>query len=492
MWWKRCVPSSPSSSRRPGASRRARRAARRRSPRAGRDEHAERGRGEMVADDGGGLDHRALVARERVQARGEQRLDRRGDGELREVTGRAPLAVLLLDQPLVGEHPQELLDVERVALGRVDDPVEDVLVESCAAEERLDHRPARRPRRAVTARSASRAPAAPVGRSQQEPGRVGQTSRRGRRPSRRRVGRQLEQRVLRPVDVLDRGGRPDARPRGARGSAALPRRAPRSGTDRALADHRGEPTVTSSPAGSVTRGACRGPGRVIVVDDARACSVASASGQKVMPSPYGETPAREDERVARDPPDVNSAVSVDLPTPASATSVTSCGARAVVRPSSKSVVERRELLLAADERRSGSSGATAPSAHADEPVGGNRLGLPLQAQRLDLLDLDVVADERVRERPDQDLALAGCLLEAGRDVDRIAGDEPLARGRVAGDHLARVDAGAVREADAVDLARAPRSAPRGPPASRRPRARRGGRRPRGAVGARRRPSRRRR
>ena len=108
------------------------------------NEHAERGRGEVVADDGGGLDHRALVARERVQARGEQRLDRRGHGHLGEVAGGAPLAVLLLDQPLVGEHPQELLDVERVALGRLDDPVEDALVEPCAAEERLDHRPALR------------------------------------------------------------------------------------------------------------------------------------------------------------------------------------------------------------------------------------------------------------------------------------------------------------------------------------------------------------
>ena len=137
-------------------------------------------------------------------------------------------------------------------------------------------------------------------------------------------------------------------------------------------------------------------------------------------------------------------------------------------------------------------GVGGAAAHADEPVGGYRLGLALQLERLDLLDLDVVADEPVRQRAEKDLALAGRLLEAGRDVDRVAGDEPLARGRVAGDDLARVDAGAVREADAVGRLELDVELLERRLHARRPRARRGGRRPRGAGEDRRRPSRRRR
>jgi hypothetical protein len=94
--------------------------------------------------------------------------------------------------------------------------------------------------------------------------------------------------------------------------------------------------------------------------------------------------------------------------------------------------------------------ASHTSLHADEAVGRDRLGLALQLERLDLLDLDAVLDEPVRQLAEQDLALAGGLLEAGGDVDGVACDEPLAGRGVAGDDLARVDAGAVRELHAVD------------------------------------------
>jgi len=54
--------------------------------------------------------------------------------------------------------------------------------------------------------------------------------------------------------------------------------------------------------------------------------------------------------------------------------------------------------------------------------------------------------------PDTDEAIGGylrarSLLEASCDVHRVAGDEPLACHRVPGDDLARVDAGADRQAD---------------------------------------------
>ena len=75
--------------------------------------------------------------------------------------------------------------------------------------------------------------------------------------------------------------------------------------------------------------------------------------------------------------------------------------------------------------------------HAQQPVGGNRLGLALQLERLDRLDLDRLAYERERRLPDQHLARLRRLLQPSGDVDRIAGREPLLRSR---HHLARHDA----------------------------------------------------
>ena len=85
----------------------------------------------------------------------------------------------------------------------------------------------------------------------------------------------------------------------------------------------------------------------------------------------------------------------------------------------------RELALTPDEQR-----VVPPLrrvAHAQQPVGGNRLGLALQLERLDRLDLDRVANERERRLPDQHLARLRRLLQPRGDVDRIAGRQPLLR-----------------------------------------------------------------
>ena len=87
--------------------------------------------------------------------------------------------------------------------------------------------------------------------------------------------------------------------------------------------------------------------------------------------------------------------------------------------------------------------------HRQQPEGRDALRLALQLQRLDGLDLDLIADEPVRQLAEQHLALSGGLLEPGSRVDRIAGHEPLAGGRVAGDDLPGVDPDAVGERDAV-------------------------------------------
>jgi hypothetical protein len=63
--------------------------------------------------------------------------------------------------------------------------------------------------------------------------------------------------------------------------------------------------------------------------------------------------------------------------------------------------------------------------HAEEPVGGKRLGLAFQRERHDWIDVDRVADERERRRSEQHVARRRSLLQAGRDVDRISGCQPL-------------------------------------------------------------------
>ena len=127
-------------------------------------------------------------------------------------------------------------------------------------------------------------------------------------------------------------------------------------------------------------------------------------------------------------------------------------------------LQDRELALTADEQRP--MPPLRRVTYAEEPVGGNRLGLALQLQRLDRFDLGRVADERERRLSDQHLARLRSLLQPRRDVHRITRRQPLLRAR---HHLARDRR---RSAPAV-RARAARRASRPPPAphgARRPRA----------------------
>ena len=80
--------------------------------------------------------------------------------------------------------------------------------------------------------------------------------------------------------------------------------------------------------------------------------------------------------------------------------------------------------------------------HIQEPVGGDRLLLPLQRQPLDRLGGHGFTDEAIRQVAEQHLPRTGRLLQPGRDVDGIAADERLRCARVASDHLSGVDADA--------------------------------------------------
>ncbi len=91
-----------------------------------------------------------------------------------------------------------------------------------------------------------------------------------------------------------------------------------------------------------------------------------------------------------------------------------------------------------------------------EPMCRDGFTLPLQLERLDGFSVDRVADEGERRLADKDLAGLCGLLEAGGDVDRVAGGQPLLRSAhdLAGVHA---DSGLDTEARAGHRAsRAPR------------------------------------
>ncbi len=77
----------------------------------------------------------------------------------------------------------------------------------------------------------------------------------------------------------------------------------------------------------------------------------------------------------------------------------------------------------------------------DQPIRSYALGLPLELERLNLLDVDVVANEPVCEIAEQDLLRARGLLQARRNVHGVARDEALPGRRIARDDLPRVHAG---------------------------------------------------
>ena len=101
----------------------------------------DRGPEEDQADDRGGLDHGSFLARQVVEARGEEGLDGRWHRDLGHVPGRLPAAIDASQEPLVHEHRHHLLDEQGVAVRRLRRPWS-------ASRHRAPRRPAtRRPGR---------------------------------------------------------------------------------------------------------------------------------------------------------------------------------------------------------------------------------------------------------------------------------------------------------------------------------------------------------
>src|SRR5690348_13061970 len=90
---------------------------------------------EDLAFDGASLDDGPLVLAQPIESCGEESVDRRWNGDLRQITGWNPLAVPPCQEAVVNEHPQHLLDEQGISLGRAHDPISDVLVELGTPEE---------------------------------------------------------------------------------------------------------------------------------------------------------------------------------------------------------------------------------------------------------------------------------------------------------------------------------------------------------------------
>ena len=109
------------------------------------------------------------------------------------------------------------------------------------------------------------------------------------------------------------------------------------------------------------------------------------------------------------------------------------------------LVERREFGVTTDQRR---EAARFPLPLAGHQEHGQRLGLALQRDRADRLQLERRLDLSRRRRTDRDASGAGLRLQAGRSVDRVAERvEALLRGRILEEEhdRARVHADAARE-----------------------------------------------
>jgi hypothetical protein len=107
-----------------------------------------------------------------------------------------------------------------------------------------------------------------------------------------------------------------------------------------------------------------------------------------------------------------------------------------------------ELGLATDERRLEAAGDrrhVLEDLH--EPPGRHAVRLAGEVELAHRLHAHGVSDEAQGGVADEDLAGVGRLLETGGDVDRVPRDERLPGRRIAGDHLAHVDAAAQGDAD---------------------------------------------
>ena len=143
---------------------------------------------EDLSDHGGALQHRQLVLAEPVEAGGEHRLHRLRHAQRVDGGERLEPAVALDEDAVLDEHPQHLLEEERVAAGRAADRVRGLGVERAGEVLEQRARLLARQRRQLDRRPTPRPAAAP--RDRAAPGSRRGSARRGssRRGTRRGRG----------------------------------------------------------------------------------------------------------------------------------------------------------------------------------------------------------------------------------------------------------------------------------------------------------------
>ena len=106
-------------------------------------------------------------------------------------------------------------------------------------------------------------------------------------------------------------------------------------------------------------------------------------------------------------------------------------------------------IPAADERSVETRGRIGSLAEGKQAVGTDRVALALQLEGCQPLGVDRIAHEPVRRLGEEDLARLRVLLEAGRRVGRVAGNEVAIGNEALSGDRSRVQARARREGDAI-------------------------------------------
>ena len=397
------------------------------------------------------------------------------------------------EQSVVLEHPEHLLDEQRVALGRVDDPREDRGVQAGRRADRDQPSLSRCESARAASSSASVSLDAHPGRTSRSlgPPEAEQDDRRVRvQPATystrsRNVGsaqwhvvEHRPRRTLAREHTRGADGPPRTSPHRRR-SSRTPRR--RRARPRRVGVLRTGERLPIFVLADVARLAAAIP---------QASFTSSTTGQNVIPSPYARHRPRH---AGSSPIPAELLDGRDFPTPA-ATEDGDASTHARAPAGGRTPVELIEApARAADEARGRRPVGRGGTGFDAEPEPRHRLGLALQRERPSgSSTVTSLADEARRwRRPRRISPGPAAGLEPGRDVHRIAHDQrPAALRRRP--RPRRCSPRSASRASRPRRARARRSARPGARASRRPRARHGARRPRGARAPRRPPSRRRR
>ena len=379
-----------------------------------RREMLERPAPEDAADHGAAVEQGLLLRGQVVDAGGDHRLKRVGDPR------RGSLAVAL------EQHPDRLLDEQRVALGLREHVLPRVGRERVVGKQRSEQLLALvMAKRVELDRRRAHAASAPSGANVEQlgPGEADEQERRLAHPG-GQVLDELEQRLLGPVDVLEDEherlnvgelvGPGTGCPGDLLRAALLLDGVEDAGGER---EQVGDGLVLTALAQLLDRlanGVVVGdPGRRLHHLGERPVGDPLAVGQAAA-GQHGRALERADELTDKaalaDPRLAVNGDEVRAP---------------VARGTLEGVGEQVELGFAADQRRDDgrARGDLRAVDGADHAPGGELPGAALDLDRLDLLDLDRVEREPPRCRTDQDLHRAGGLLEPCREVDRLAGRE---------------------------------------------------------------------